>query len=77
MNENEPEPQLSQFDRTQFYYLNLSCVLVVIAIFSLIVNPVYGSFISLFLVVSAILLIRACFSHEVAPADEISTISNQ
>ncbi|MHA2118265.1 MAG: hypothetical protein ACW98J_05035 [Candidatus Thorarchaeota archaeon] len=77
MNENGPELQLSQFDRRQFYYLNLSCIFVVLAILSLIANPVYGSIVSLLFVILTILLIRACFTHEVVPADEISPNSNQ
>ncbi len=69
MKQNEDEPKLSQFDRRQFCYLNLSCLFAILSLFALLANQVWGSLIALFLIVMALVLVRACFTHEVISND--------
>jgi uncharacterized membrane protein len=79
MNDNEPE--LSQFDRTQFRYLNLSCLFVALvlivysiftalSIFSFIDIPIWDFLILLFFLITALVLIRSCIFHEVKTTDD-------
>ncbi|MHA2140698.1 MAG: hypothetical protein ACXADC_13305 [Candidatus Thorarchaeota archaeon] len=70
MNQNEDDAELSQFDRRQFWYLNLSCLFAILALIVLLANPVWGFLIALFLIVMALVLVRACFTHEVIPTDD-------
>jgi hypothetical protein len=74
LNENEQEPQLTQFDRTQFCYLNLSCIFVLLALVALIANPIWGSLFALLFLILTVGLLRACFKHEVK-ADDYSSAS--
>ncbi len=65
MNHNEPGPDLSQFDKRQRCYLNLSCVFVILAFTVLIANPVWGFVFSLLFFAAALVLLWACFSHKI------------
>lgn len=76
MNENEHEPELSQFDRRQFLYLNLSCVFVLLAIILLIANLVWGFLPAMLFAFVALVLVRACFTHEVKSTVDATLASN-
>jgi hypothetical protein len=76
MNENERELELSQFDRRQFLYLNLSCVFVILASILLLVNLVWGFLLAMLFVFVALVLVRACFTHEVKSTVDNTLASN-
>ncbi|MHA1926084.1 MAG: hypothetical protein ACXABV_06815 [Candidatus Thorarchaeota archaeon] len=76
MNENKREPELSQFDRRQFLYLNLSCVFVILAFILLMVNLVWGFLPAMLFVFVALVLVRACFTHEVRPTIDNTSVSD-
>jgi len=77
MTENDEDLQLAQFDRTQFCYLNLSCIFVILSLVVLIALPIWGPLFTLLFLMLTVGLVRACFTHDVMPADEISLNSNQ
>jgi hypothetical protein len=70
MSENEQELQLSQFDRTQFCYLNLSCISAILALVALIAIPIWGSLFTLVFMIVTMGLLRACFTYEVNAIDD-------
>jgi hypothetical protein len=76
MGENEQELQLSQFDRRQFCYLNLSCIFAVLALFALITIPIWGFLFTLLFLVVTIGVLRACFTHEVKTTDNNTLAAN-
>ncbi|MFW9968051.1 MAG: hypothetical protein ACFFEA_12930 [Candidatus Thorarchaeota archaeon] len=76
MDLNEMEPELLQFDRRQQFYLNLSCIFVVLAFTVLLANPVWGSAFALLFFVVTIALLRACFTHEIKRTDDNTLASN-
>ena len=77
MNENEKEIQLSQFDRTQFCYLNLSCIFAILSLVVLITLPIWGSLFTLLFLILTVGLVRACFAHEIVPINDDALESDQ